>query len=233
MSLGPQKTAIPALEGMDENIATITIRRIGLQVGDVAGSHMITHQQNTIVAQTPLPGATDVQGPGIALLVAQASPPQQEASVMPDLTGETFSMAALTILHCWISTGAIAGPIHSSAGDACDKPGRGKSTAIPRYRFTGTQCWIPAESVFRSLRNSHRTDSLRRQPHFCGIDNSAYCSTMMLHLSAFNQGGKKSIARMQAWQSPQVSAAKTGRAKLRDRLAAHNSLLMEPIEFRA
>ena len=118
VSLGPQKVAIPALEGMDKEIATITIRRLGLQVGDLAALPDEYAPQNTIVAQTPSPHATDVQSPRVALLVALPSSPQQEASVMPDLTGETFSMAALTVLHAGFKLAPLRSPPTNAAANS-------------------------------------------------------------------------------------------------------------------
>ncbi len=99
VSLGPQKVAIPSLEGMDPSIATITIRRTGLQLGNVIAIPYAYAPDNTVIAQTPLAQATDVQGPRIGLLTAQPAAPEEAASVMPDMTGETFATAALAVLH--------------------------------------------------------------------------------------------------------------------------------------
>jgi len=99
VSLGPQKVAIPALNGMDESIATITIHRTGLQLGNVVLMPYAYAPESTVIAQTPLAKARDVEGPKIALLVAQSPSPQEDSSVMPDLTGESFTTAALTIIH--------------------------------------------------------------------------------------------------------------------------------------
>jgi beta-lactam-binding protein with PASTA domain len=99
VSLGPQKVAIPAVTGMDESIATITIHRTGLQLGNVVPLPYAYAPEGTIIAQTPLARAMDVEGPRIALLAAQPAPAQTEASIMPDLTGETFTAAAWSIIH--------------------------------------------------------------------------------------------------------------------------------------
>ena len=53
VSLGPQKVAIPSVDGMNETIATITIRRMGLQVGAVVGLPYAYAPENTVIAQTP------------------------------------------------------------------------------------------------------------------------------------------------------------------------------------
>ena len=98
-SLGPQKVAIPSVDGMDASLGTITIRRTGLRGGDVVSMPYAYAPEGTIIAQTPLAKATDVQGPRVSLLAAQAPILQDNGSVMPDLTGENFTTAALTIMH--------------------------------------------------------------------------------------------------------------------------------------
>jgi beta-lactam-binding protein with PASTA domain len=99
VSLGPQKVAIPAVDGMNETMATITIRRTGLQVGNVVAMPYTYTPEHTVIAQTPAPRATDVQGPRVSILTSQPAPPPENASVMPDLTGESFTQAALAIIH--------------------------------------------------------------------------------------------------------------------------------------
>ncbi len=126
VSLGPQKVAIPALEGMDESVATITIRRTGLQLGDVVALPYAYAPENAVVAQTPSPRATDVQGPKIGLLVAQQSSPQEDASVMADLTGENFTAAALTIIHA----GFKLAPLQNPAVEAASQPAAPTSPAV-------------------------------------------------------------------------------------------------------
>ncbi|MGO8720063.1 MAG: PASTA domain-containing protein [Acidobacteriaceae bacterium] len=99
VSLGPQKVAIPAVNEMSETMATITIRRTGLQVGDVVAMPYAYASEHTVIAQTPTARAIDVQGPRVSILTAQSAPPEESASVMPDLTGESFTQAALAVIH--------------------------------------------------------------------------------------------------------------------------------------
>ncbi|HZC43375.1 MAG TPA: PASTA domain-containing protein [Acidobacteriaceae bacterium] len=99
VSLGPQKVAIPSVDGMNETIATITIRRTGLQVGTVVGLPYAYAPENTVIAQTPTGNATDVEGPRVSILTAHPSLPPENASVMPDMIGENFTQAALAIIH--------------------------------------------------------------------------------------------------------------------------------------
>ena len=99
VSLGPQKVAIPSVDGMNETMATITIRRTGLQVGAVVGLPYAYAPENTVIAQTPTGRANDVEGPRVSILTAHPAPPPENASVMPDLIGENFTPAALAVIH--------------------------------------------------------------------------------------------------------------------------------------
>lgn len=98
-SLGPQKVAIPAVEGMDATMAIITIRSRGLKVGNVVTIPYAYAPENTTIAQTPMAHATDVQGPKVSILAAQPALEPDDYRVMPDLTGESFTTAALSIMH--------------------------------------------------------------------------------------------------------------------------------------
>ncbi|MEO6830324.1 MAG: PASTA domain-containing protein [Acidobacteriaceae bacterium] len=115
VSLGPQKAAIPLLEGMNQSIAGITIQRVGLQLGNVLAIPYGYAPQNTVIAQTPLAHATDVEGPKVGLLTALAVVPEEDASVMPDLTGETFTSAALAILHAGFQLAPLESPAPAPA----------------------------------------------------------------------------------------------------------------------
>ncbi len=101
-SLGPQKLAVPDTIGKDERVATIDIRRAGLQVGTVAALPQAGAQQGTVIAQSPEPGASGVAGPIVNLLIASPEaalqPSEQSvAFVMPDLQGQLFTAAALAL----------------------------------------------------------------------------------------------------------------------------------------
>jgi beta-lactam-binding protein with PASTA domain len=146
-SLGPQKVAIPALEGMNESIATITIRRTGLQLGDVIAIPYAYAPEDTVIAQTPQARATDVQGPSIAVLTAEPALPQEQASVMPDLTGETFTAAALAIIHAGFKLAPLPGPIVAATSQPQAIPGT-TASATPA---PATQPSTPAGTVISQL----------------------------------------------------------------------------------
>jgi eukaryotic-like serine/threonine-protein kinase len=96
-SLGPQRVAIPALTGSDERLASIEIRRDGLELGQGAEMPDAYASPGTVIAQNPAPNAAGVERPSISLLVA--APPVEAGGgfVMPDFTGQMFSSAALAI----------------------------------------------------------------------------------------------------------------------------------------
>lgn len=134
VSLGRQKTAIPSVAGMDEDIATITIRRTGLRMGDVATMPFAYAPQNSVIAQTPLANAKDVQGPEIGILTASQPLPPVKASVMPNLTGETFTAAALEIVRAGFVLAPLENPLPtlpaSSPASAPTKPSGTQPGAI-------------------------------------------------------------------------------------------------------
>ncbi|MHB8301798.1 MAG: PASTA domain-containing protein [Acidobacteriaceae bacterium] len=128
-SLGPQRVAIPSVEGMDAGIATITIRRTGLQVGNSVGIPYAYAPENTVIAQTPLAGATDVQAPKVGILTAQAVPPAEDSSVMPDLTGENFTTAALSIMRAGFKLAPLQEAAKSPPAAALANPMAGAAPA--------------------------------------------------------------------------------------------------------
>ncbi len=149
VSLGPQKVAIPSLEGMDTGIATITIRRTGLQLGDVIAIPYAYAPDNTVIAQTPLSRATDVQGPKISLLTARTAAPEEAASVMPDLTGENFSTAALAILHAGFELAPLKPqPVAAPApAPTAGQPSPASGTVIAQIPAAGSR--IPAGATIQ------------------------------------------------------------------------------------
>lgn len=117
VSLGPQKTATPRLEGMDQSLAAVMVQRSGLRIGSLVTIAYPYVPDNTVVTQSPQPGTRDAESPEIDLLIAQPQPSQvrdQQASVMPDLVGENFTAAALAIVH----SGFMLAPIETPAPSA-------------------------------------------------------------------------------------------------------------------
>jgi len=104
-SIGQQKIAIPDTLGKDERIAAIEIRRADLQTGTVASLPILSSQPGaepgSVIAQSPQPGASGVASPSVNLLIAdpQAVAPPPAGFVMPELQGQLFTSAALTLTH--------------------------------------------------------------------------------------------------------------------------------------
>jgi beta-lactam-binding protein with PASTA domain len=99
-SLGPQKLAIPDVKGRDQRFATIEIRRAGFQMGTVAEMPWPDAQEGAVIAQSPDPNAAGVESPVMNLLVAApADNATQGGLVMPNMEGQVFTSAALSLTH--------------------------------------------------------------------------------------------------------------------------------------
>ena len=116
-SLGPQRVAIPNVLGEQERLASINIRRLGLELGAVA--HMPDAQvpAGTVIAQNPAPSAAGVERPSVSILVADAEPEPGPAFIMPEMTGKTAGEAEATL--------ARAGLQRATERDALPSPGAG------------------------------------------------------------------------------------------------------------
>jgi len=84
LSLGQRQLQIPLLEGNSLRVSRIELLRAGLQVGEVSGVAMADHPVDTVVMQTPKPGA-GAATPRVDVLVSQG--PRETAYVMPYLIG--------------------------------------------------------------------------------------------------------------------------------------------------
>ncbi|HVW77069.1 MAG TPA: PASTA domain-containing protein [Alloacidobacterium sp.] len=104
-SLGPQRIAIPNVLGQPERTATISIRRAGLDLGNVAHMPYLNTTGGTVIAQNPAPDAEGVERPSLSLLVADPSPQAPLAFVMPDFTGQLFATAASIVAHAGLKVG--------------------------------------------------------------------------------------------------------------------------------
>src|SRR5579872_2686231 len=74
-SLGPQKVEVPDTVGVDERVAALNLRRVGLAVGATAHLPYAAADEGTVLAQDPPPHAQGIAGPSINLLVA--APPDE------------------------------------------------------------------------------------------------------------------------------------------------------------
>jgi beta-lactam-binding protein with PASTA domain len=94
-SLGTQRVTIPDLTGESERAATVSIRRLSLELGTVA--HLaIAGDSDIVLAQTPPVNSSGVDGPRLSLLVSDpdVDAGDQQAYVMPSLLGLTYAAAS-------------------------------------------------------------------------------------------------------------------------------------------
>jgi eukaryotic-like serine/threonine-protein kinase len=106
-SLGPQRIAIPNLTGSNERLAAIGIRRVGMELGATAQMPYAYAPEGTVIAQNPAPDAAGVERPSISLLIAAVPLETSGGMVMPDLTGQAFSAAALAISHAGLKLAPV------------------------------------------------------------------------------------------------------------------------------
>jgi len=92
-SLGTQQVPVPDLTGQDEHPATLMLKRLQLDLGTVA--HIPgPGPAGTILAQSPPPNVSGLDGPHVAILVADdENAPASDAYVMPSIVGLTLSTA--------------------------------------------------------------------------------------------------------------------------------------------
>lgn len=105
-SLGPQRVSIPNVVGQEERLATIQIRRLGLDIGTLAHLPTENAAPGTVIAQNPPPDAAGVERPTVSLLIAGPPASVQTGVVMPDLTGQTATAASYAITHAGLKLAA-------------------------------------------------------------------------------------------------------------------------------
>jgi beta-lactam-binding protein with PASTA domain len=86
-SLGPQKVEVPETVGLDERVAALRLRRVGLEAGTTARMPWSKAAEGIVLAQDPPAHAQGIARPSIDLLVAAPSDDAPDGFVMPDLTG--------------------------------------------------------------------------------------------------------------------------------------------------
>jgi beta-lactam-binding protein with PASTA domain len=121
-SLGAQRVDIPDLVGESERAATVSLRRLSLDLGAVA--HLaVPGDTDVVLTQTPPANAGGVDGPRVSLLVSDPEGPDKVAAyVMPPLVGLTYSAAAARAaaagLHLVTVSNSPQAPAAAPGGDA-------------------------------------------------------------------------------------------------------------------
>src|SRR5580658_2032393 len=103
-SLGPQKVDVPDTMGMDERIASLELRRAGLEVGAAAHLPDAGASQGAVLAQDPPAHAQDIEQPSVSLLVAAPDTEAPDGYVMPDFSGVPIVAAQMDLAKVGIKT---------------------------------------------------------------------------------------------------------------------------------
>ncbi|HTD54722.1 MAG TPA: PASTA domain-containing protein [Silvibacterium sp.] len=128
-SLGPQRVAIPDLTGVDQRLASIQIRRAGLEVGTVAEMPDAYAAPGTVIAQNPAAGAAGVERPVVSLLTAAQPSEVSGGMVMPDLTGQGSIAASAALARAGLKLELFkAAP---ATVPAVGNPGSGQAPQAP------------------------------------------------------------------------------------------------------
>ena len=85
--------------GLDQRVASIQIRSAALEIGSTAEMPWAYAPEGVVIAQTRRPEPPESRAPAVSLLIAAPPAATRPAFVMPDLTGQVFSTAALAITH--------------------------------------------------------------------------------------------------------------------------------------
>jgi beta-lactam-binding protein with PASTA domain len=86
-SLGPQKVEVPDTVGLDERVAALRLRRVGLEGGVTVRLPWGKAAEGIVLAQDPPAHAQGIARPTIDLLVAAPEDNTPDGFVMPDLSG--------------------------------------------------------------------------------------------------------------------------------------------------
>lgn len=103
-SLGPQKVEVPDTVGVDERLAALKLRRVGLSVGATAQLPYAGAPEGMVLAQDPPAHAQGIEGPSINLLVAAAPDERPDGFVMPDFKGVPVVAAQATLAQVGLKT---------------------------------------------------------------------------------------------------------------------------------
>jgi beta-lactam-binding protein with PASTA domain len=102
-SLGPQSVDVPDTVGATERVASLELRRAGLETGEVA--HLpYAAAEATVIAQDPPAHAKGIEQPTVNLLVAAPDDVIPDGYVMPDLTGLPLASARAELAKVGIKT---------------------------------------------------------------------------------------------------------------------------------
>jgi beta-lactam-binding protein with PASTA domain len=131
LSLGQRQLQIPLLEGNSLRASRIELLRAGLQVGEVSGITLPDEPADTVILQTPRPGA-GAATPRVDVLISDG--PRDTSYVMPHLVGlrENEAQHRMDVAGLRRKVNYVAAPQwpHSAVIDQTPLAGRRITTSI-------------------------------------------------------------------------------------------------------
>jgi beta-lactam-binding protein with PASTA domain len=103
-SLGPQSVNVPDTVGASERVASLELRRNGLEVGEKALLPDSAAAEGTVLAQDPPANAQGIDQPSVHLLVAAPGDDTPDGYVMPDFAGWPIVAAQAALARVGIKT---------------------------------------------------------------------------------------------------------------------------------
>ncbi len=120
-SLGTQAVNIPDLTGESERAATVSIRRLSLDLGAVA--HLpVPGDPDLVLTQTPTANSGGVDGPRVSLLVSDPVAAETPAYVMPSLVGLSYGAASARASMAGLHLVAASAPQSAPSATAATPP---------------------------------------------------------------------------------------------------------------
>ena len=123
-SLGPQKVEVPDTVGMDERLAALKLRRMGLAIGTTAHFPYVKDPEGKVLAQDPPAHAQGIEGPSVNLLVAAQTQDTPDGFVMPDLAGLPIVAAQTALAHVGLKSTPAYVDLHVPPAGGPDAPPR-------------------------------------------------------------------------------------------------------------
>jgi beta-lactam-binding protein with PASTA domain len=108
-----------------------------MEIGSVATLRVPDSPAETVIAQSPLPDATDVNSPRIALALSAAESPREY--VMPSFTGKPLAEASAAVLKAGLTLGGKWGAVAAEVKSTKNKlatPGL-TGTVVKQYPLPG------------------------------------------------------------------------------------------------
>jgi eukaryotic-like serine/threonine-protein kinase len=123
--LGPQLVGIPNVVGEQQRNAVMQIRRMGMELGEVARMPFTSAMPGMVIAQDPPAGAAGVEKPSISVVIGDAGPAATAQFVMPDFIGRQYATAVATIARAGLKLSPMSETASSTGVTAAVPPSPG------------------------------------------------------------------------------------------------------------